>query len=364
MKSTMEDYMIEAPSVAKRNIENRKELTKQFVEIFTEKKYSRILMVACGSSYNIANNARCFMQKYLKMPVTTIWAETFLMYDVEVVEEDTLVIFLSQSGHSTNTIAAAKVLKEKGVSAIALTNFPDSPIKDCVRAAISYGSTLNDLFVAKGFVISTLFIMLASIEAALATKRVTTKEYDRVIAQIKKAVDKLNESRELAVKFYKDHTKFCQEIYRLIIIGCGPTFGTALEGCLKMQENYGCAATAFDVDEFSHGPNMEITKDNTVVCVDGANDSPVHSRILQTYNAVKILTDRRIILTHDKDVTGDYVIRYKDDGIEDTIAVLYLVCPFQYFAHKICDDLRVTSWDREVSAYGDAMACKVPGVRY
>lgn len=364
MKKTMEDFMIEAPAIAKRNIENRKELTKKFVDLFTEKKYERIMMVACGSSYNIACNAKYFVQKYLKMSVQTVWAETFLMYDIETVTPDTFVIFLSQSGHSTNTIAAAKLLEERGISAIALTNFPDSPIKEHVKAAIAYGSTLNDLFVAKGFIISTLFIMLATIESALATNKVDQKTYDNVIKQLKKAVNKLDESRELAVEFYKNNTRFCQEIYRLIIIGCGPTFGTALEGCLKMTENFGTAATALEIEEFSHGPNMEIRKDATVAYVDGANNSPIHGRIIQGYNAVKALTDRRMILTHDDSVSGDYVIKFKDEGIEDVIAVLYMVCPFQYFAHKICEDMRCTAWDRKVCEYSSMMNTKVPGVRY
>lgn len=364
MKYTMEDFMIEAPSIALKNIENRKELTKKFVEIFTKKKYEKIFFVASGSSYNIANNAKYFIQKYLKVRVRTIWAYTFQNYDIDIVDDKTLVVFLSQSGHSTNTIAAARTLKERGMDAIACTNFPDSPLKNEVKAIMPYGSTLNDLFVAKGLIISTLFLMLASLEAALATEKVNQKAYDDVICQLTKAVHKLDESRELAVEFYNKNTKLCQQMYRVMIIGCGPTFGTALEGALKLEENYGCAATAFECDEFAHGPDMEVTKDTTVVYVDAANDALSHRRIVQCYKATKHLTDRNLLLTHDDTVTGDYVIHYKEEGIEDVIAVLYLVCPFQYWAHKICDDLRVTAWDREVTVFGDEMNTKVPGVRY
>lgn len=364
MKYTMEDFMIEAPQVARRNIENRKELTKKFVDIFMKKKYERICMVACGTSYNIACNARYFMMKYLQMDVRTVWAYTFTSYDVSTVDDKTLVIFLSQSGHSTNTIAAARMLKERKIDAIALTNFPDSPLKDEVKSIMAYGSTLNDLFVAKGVIISTLFLMLASLEAALASGRVDAAQYEQVLAQISKAVEKLDESRQLAMDFYQKNKAFCQQFYRMMLVGCGPTFGTALEGCQKMQENYGCAATAFEVDEFSHGPNMEVTKDVAVFFLDSANHSPVHSRILQGYACTKGLTDRVVLLTHDPHVTGDYVLRFRDDGIDDEIAVLYLVCPFQYWAHKICEDLRVTSWDRAVAKYLDDMNTKVPGVRY
>ena len=364
MRYTMEDFMIEAPKIARQNVENRKELTKQFVEIFNSGKYERITMVACGSSYNIANNAKYFMQKFLRMPVSIIWSETFLLYDLDLVDSKTFVIFMSQSGHSTNTIAAAKLLKERGIDAIALTNFPDSPIREHVKAAIPYGSTLNDLFVAKGFIISTLFLMLASLEVSAFQKKITNKEYEYTIRQISKAIEKLDESRKLGEEFYFNHKTLCQEMYRTIVVGCGPTYATGLEGCLKLTENYGCASTAFEVDEFYHGPDIEVTKDVTVIYVDGANESPIHSRILQSYEGVKHLTDRRIILTHDESVSGDYVIRFKDEGIEDYIAVLYLVCPFQYWAHKITEELRCQAWTRNVFAYGKVMKTKVPGVRY
>lgn len=364
MKQTMEDFMIEAPAIALKNIENRKKLTKKFVDTFKKKKYHRICFVASGSSYNIACNAKYFVQKYLKIEVDTIWAVTFNMYDIDCLDDKTLVVFMSQSGHSTNTIGAARALKERNIDAIALTNFPDSPLKNEVKDIMPYGSTLNDLFVAKGLIISTLFLMLASLEAALATEKVDQKTYENVINQLIKAVNKLDESRKLAIDFYEKNTKFCQNIYRLMVIGAGPTYGTALEGCLKMEENYGCAATAFEVDEFSHGPNMEVEKDTTVMLIDAANNSKVHHRILQCYNAMHHLTDRYVLLTHDPHINGEYVLHYKDDGIDEEIAVLYLVCPFQYWAHRICTDLRVTSWDRAINEFMEETSLKVPGVRY
>ncbi len=67
MVNTMEDYIVIAREMAKNNFSNRKEITKKFVEIFKKKKYKRIVIIASGSSYNIANNAKYFMQKYLQM---------------------------------------------------------------------------------------------------------------------------------------------------------------------------------------------------------------------------------------------------------------------------------------------------------
>ncbi|MDK2982388.1 MAG: glucoselysine-6-phosphate deglycase [Chloroflexota bacterium] len=363
MINTMDDYMLEAQKLSLANIEKRKEITKKFVDTFKKKKYHRVILVASGSSYNIASNVRYFMQKYLRMEIRLVWSATFVNYETETVNDDDLVIFLSQGGHSTNTVAAAKIMKENKKDAIAMTNWVDSPLKDYVKTIIGYNSTPGDKFVTKGLVMSTLFIMLASIETALELQLVDQATYDHVIAQITKSVHKLPEVREAAIQFYEENKEFVQEFERVMLIGCGPTFGTALEGALKLTETYGCPATAYDVEEILHGPAYEIYQNHTIVVVD-TEDSKVHERMLDVYKGMQILTKRVMLLTTDEQVTGRYILRLKKDNIEEEIAVLYLVVPFQYLSHIVCQDTRVTSIDRRNAKFMKLMATKLPGNRF
>ena len=178
MNKTMIDYMKETPEVALKCIDNRKELTKKVVDFIVKKKYKKILFVACGSSYSIASRAMFFIKKYLGVQVQVMWPYTFLNYFVDSVEDDTLVILLSQSGCSTNTLKAAWALKAANKDVIALTNNVDAPIKNEVKLIASYGNTPGDHFVTKGMAVSTLFLMLVALESALALKTIEPTKYD------------------------------------------------------------------------------------------------------------------------------------------------------------------------------------------
>ena len=363
MIKTMDDYMLEAQELARRNLENRKEITRKFVDVMKKNKYARIVLVGSGSSYNIANNVRYFMQKYLKLEVRVVWPSTFLHYEIEAISDDTLVVFLTQGGHSTNTVAAAEALQSAGVEAIAFTNWVDAPIKNHMKTIIGYNSTSGDQFVTKGFVMSSLFLMLASIEAALATEKVTQEVYDGVIVQLTKAIDALSDVRETAIAYYEQNREFLQDLDRVMTVGCGPTFGTALEAALKLTETYGCSANAYEVEEIIHGPAYEIYQNHTVCFMD-TKKSKVHARMLSIYKEMSRLTDRVFLLTDDESVTGKYVLQLHNDDIEEEIAVLYMTLPFQYFSYIVCQETRVTSIDRRRARFQKTVASKLPGNRF
>ena len=364
MVNTMEDYIVIAREMARKNFDSRKEITKKFVEIFKKKKYKRVIIIASGSSYNIANNARCFMQKYLQMEVKVIWPNVFVYYDYNTVNDDDLVLVLTQGGHSTNTIAALSKLKEMKIDAACFTNWPDSPVKEYAKWVISYNSAPGDKFVTKGLVISTLFLMLCALEAALATDRISKEKYDDLVSQFELVLNKkLEEAQIIAIDFYENHRDFCQTFDRLMVVGCGATWGTALEAALKFTETQGCPATAFDLEEIIHGPDYEIYQNHTVLFIDGTT-SPVHERMMTIYNSMKLLTNRVMIETSDSTVGGDYVLRFEDDGIEEEIAALYYIVPFQLIVERGCIDTRISSIDRRNIAFKKAVAPKLPGNKF
>jgi len=90
----------------------------------------------------------------------------------------------------------------------------------------------------------------------------------------------------------------------------------------------------------------------------------VHERLLALYKEMPRLTDRVFILTDDGSVSGKYVLQLENDDIEEEIAVLYMVLPFQYFSHIVCEETRVTSIDRRNARFQKAVASKLPGNRF
>ena len=179
MEKNHYDYMLEAADLSLKNIAKRKEITKEFVEFFTAKPYKRIHMVGSGSSYNIANQARYFVQRILGMEVRVSWAYTFQKYNCSYIDDETLVIFCTQGGFSTNTVLAARALKGAGKDCIAMCKFGDTPIKDEVKALINYHFTEGDKYQTKGFIMSPLYIMLCALESSLVLKNVPL-EFDAI----------------------------------------------------------------------------------------------------------------------------------------------------------------------------------------
>lgn len=364
MVNTMEDYIVMARELATKNFANRKELTKKFVDIFKKKKYKRIVIIASGSSNNIANNAKSFMQKYLQMEVRIIVPNVFLYYDYNTINEDDLVLVLTQGGHSTNTVDALKKLKEMKIDSICFTNWPDSPVKDYAKWVIWYNSTPGDKFVTKGLIMSSLMLMMCALEASLATNRIDQKKYDELVGQFELVLSKkLEEAHNVAIEFYENNKEFCQSFERMMVVGAGATWGTALEASLKFTETQGCPATAFDLEEIVHGPDYEIYQNHTVVFIDGSN-SPMHDRMMTIYKSMNILTNRVMIETSDKNVTGKYVIRFENDGIEEEIAALYYIVPFQLIVERACIDTRITAIDRRNFRFKAAVAPKLPGNKF
>lgn len=346
LKHTLLDFMETTASESLENLAHRAELTKPFVTYLVKRKFSRIVLVTCGSSNNVASNVLYFLRKYMGVPVEIVTAYEFLYYDLERANKDWLYICMSQSGRSTNVNRAAKALKAAGHDVVALTENKNSPMKNCVSAIFEYGRTGVDDYVYKSFVQQTMFIMLSCMEYCLQTKKMTAETYDGLIEQITKALNALDSTREKAIDFYRNHKRMMQEMDRVIVLGCGPTMGVAKEAALKMQETYACQATAFEVEEYFHGPSLSCNKDVTFFLIDDKN-SPIHSHMQDAYRAASVLTDRVIMLTNDNMVDGAYVIHLEDMGLDDVVSALYLVVPFQYFCYILMDETQVSAIGRQ-----------------
>lgn len=357
------DYMDEAAELSLVNIKNRKEITKKFVDYFVKNNFKRIQFVGSGSSYNIAKNASYFVQKVLNIPVSVNWAFTFLNYDIDYVEDDTLVILCSQGGFSTNTVGAARKLTQRSKKCIAFCKFTDTPLKDEVKLLIDYHFTAGDLSQTKGFVMSSLFIMLCGLEAAYATKKIDDEQYAKYVEELTLAAKKLPEVKKVSEDFYAKNDELLKSIDRLMVIGCGPNYGIAMEGALKYEETYGSHADPFEMEDLIHGKLCEVTKNSTIFFTDSAS-SATHERLVEIYNVLFDICDRIIILTDSDDIKGKYVLKINDDKISEEVAVIYQAVPFQYFTYKTCQDTMVEAHSRERVRCTKKLATKYPGVKF
>src|SRR5699024_3272771 len=334
----MIDYIKEAPKVCKEMINNKNEITKDLVKKYTAKSYKGILLVGSGSSNNIALCSKPVLEKYLDIPVVVKTPRTYALYDYKFYN-DYLILCLSQSGRSTNTIDAVRRAQKEGNDVAAISMLADSPISHYVKDSFSYGSSKDgkDSFVSKGFPTSVLYFSLFALEVALKQKNISTEIYDKAIAELEEVTDVMTTMRDKADQFYETHKMNIQNISRIMFVGIGVGEGLAREACLKFSETTGIPTNGYETEEFLHGPSFEVKKDHAVFVLDLDKESTSLSN--KVFESTKLLTDKVYMIT-DKKTYGQDVLSL-EINVDDVFKPIPFVIPIQLLPSNICSDLNI-----------------------
>ena len=136
--------------------------------------------------------------------------------------------------------------------------------------------------------------------------------------------------------FYELNKRNLLSMQNCYVIGAGPNFGTALEGALKFSETIQVVSVAYELEEFLHGPNFQLTPNYTLFFID--NEDETSDRLLDIYEGYSTVTDRCFIISNSERIQGDHVLRIDDLTCED-VSMLYKVVVFEYLAYKVTTDL-------------------------
>ncbi len=322
-KLTMKDYVIETPGFVLSNIAESESLTQSLVSEYLSGSYSRILLVACGSSYNGCLCAKAFLHHILGIRVDLVSPFTFVHYEDEFDEND-LILVVSQSGRSTNSLEALELIKNRGCKAIGITGNTESPFKDVCDLTADWGVGIEKVgMVTKGVVTLALYLMLFGLEAAFRQGRITEEEKHFWKEEMKKTAEAHQQLQASSFAFIESHKKALLSLNSVWVISAGTNLSTAVEAALKIDESVKVHASAYEVEEFLHGPEYPLDPDYTVLFYD-SNDEKSSERIHQVYHAVKTVTDRAYIVTDRK--TDD------PDAIRTDIHVQQLLNPLAYLA--------------------------------
>ncbi|UUZ78709.1 SIS domain-containing protein [Paenibacillus sp. P26] len=258
MTMTMFDYIKEQAVVLPQILAQREEIGAEFLQAYDPEQVRRILFVASGSSYNEALACRYYMEKRLKKEVQVKAPFMFVNYET-IFEPATLVIGISQSGRSTAVLEALRKARAQGFATAAVTTIPDSEI---TRAAdhtilVRCGTERVD-YVTLGYTSTVLTLMLMALEAARAVKEIDKAEYDRQVAAIAETLAAYDRNIADADRWVERNKADLLRAERMMIVGYGPNVGTAMEGCLKISETFRCAVSAYELEEFMHGPHIEL----------------------------------------------------------------------------------------------------------
>ena len=300
------------------------------------KNSERLIFISCGSSWHASLLGEYFFEELARIPVEVEYASEF-RYRNPIIKENDIIIPVSQSGETADTLAAIKMSKEFKPFLFGICNVVGSSIARETDSGI-YIHAGPEIGVAstKAFTCQAIILLMLSLEIGYRLERVKKSRYEFLIEEIvslKSNVQTiLNNSNNIIpiAKKYKNSTNF-------LYLGRGLNFPIALEGALKLKEISYIHAEGYPAAEMKHGPIALIDKDMPVVVV--ATEKGKYHKILSNVMEIKARGGKVIaILTK-----GDNEIkRIADDFIEipqvdELISPILANIPLQLLSYYIAD---------------------------
>ena len=298
------------------------------------KKAKRIVVIACGTSWHAGLVGEYLFEEFARIPVEVEYASEF-RYRNPVIYEDDIIIAISQSGETADTLAAIELAKSKGATIIGVCNVVGSSIARATHAG-SYthagpeiGVASTKAFTAQVTVLTLMALHVARIKGTMAESRFRQilYELEAIPRKIEEAL-KLNDLiKEIAFK-YKDSTN-------ALYLGRGFTFPVALEGALKLKEISYIHAEGYPAAEMKHGPIALIDEEMPVfvIATKGANYEKVVSNIQEVKaRKGKVIA---VVTAGDKEVKemADYVMEIPET--DEALVPLISVIPLQLLSYHI-----------------------------
>ena len=213
---------------------------------------NKIIITACGSAYYAGCAGKYVIERLCKIPVSVELASE-LRYSDPIIDEHTLLIILSQSGETADTLAAMKECKRQGAKTLAIVNVVGSTIaKTADHVLYTWAGPEIAVATTKGYTTQLSLLYLLALHISKKTDRVSSSEYTRLISKlqsipklIQTTIDMNSGICSLAQKYYKANSVF--------FIGRNSDYAIALEGALKMKEISYIHAEAYAAGELKHG---------------------------------------------------------------------------------------------------------------
>jgi len=260
----------EQPDVIERIISERIKDTKLvFNELNLEKKYlsrvKKIIIQACGTSWHAGLVAKFYLEKFAHIN-TEVDVSSEFRYRNPIVEGDTLMLAISQSGETADTIAGIREAKSKFIKVISIVNVEKSTIaKESDGIIPIFAGPEIGVASTKAYTAELVSLFLFSLYLGILNYSTDEKEGKKLIDEIKKIPALLyntltnNKISEIADLYYKSKD--------FIFLGRGINYPNALEGALKLKEISYIHATGYPAGEFKHGPIALIHSEMPVVCI-------------------------------------------------------------------------------------------------
>lgn len=294
----------------------------------------RIIITACGTAWHAGLVGEYMLEHYCRIPVEVEYASEF-RYRRPIINPDDVVILISQSGETADTLAALREAKKFGATTIGVVNVIGSTIAREVDAG-TYIHAGPEIGVASTKAFTSQVMALALITMMIANERKTVSREDliKLAKEIKKIpeyltqmIKKKDEYKEVAMKL-KDSKNF-------LYLGRGINFPVALEGALKLKEISYIHAEGYPAAEMKHGPIALIDENMPVVFI--APKDKTYDKIISNIEEVKARKGKILAIASDGDTDiesyADYILRVP--MTKAMLAPIVNVIPLQFLSYYI-----------------------------
>lgn len=315
-----------------KEINEEPEIIKKLLNLYTEnnrvkdifdiKKYKNIDIVACGSASFAGQLGKYYIEKYAHIKVNVYFASEY-RYQTNFFDKDTLVVLISQSGETADTLASLKLVKEKGIDTLAIVNRHESSIAREAKYVI-YTEAGIEIAVAttKAYLAQTIVLLLLAVKGS-------SKE-EEIISSLKLLPN-------IFTKYIHeyDYNKVAKEIAgktNIFYLGRLVDYYLAMEGSLKLKEISYIHSEAFQAGELKHGSISLIDKDFGVIAI--ITDKRVSEKTISNLKEVESRGAKIVTITNieDDDFSHDKILL---DEYNEVIDPLTAIIPMQLLAYNV-----------------------------
>lgn len=324
-KNGYEHFMlkeINEESEVVKNILNLYTKNNKIKDIYNIKKYKNIDIVACGSASFAGQIGKYYIEKYANIKTEVYYASEY-RYQKNFFTKDTLVILISQSGETADTLAALKLAKENGINTLAIVNRRDSSI---AREADSVIYTEAGIEVA----VATTKAYLAQVLILLLLAFKDNNKETKLLEDLKLLPNLI--TKYINEYDYSNIANILKDKEHIFYLGRGIDYYLSMEGSLKLKEISYIHSEAFQAGELKHGSISLIDKDFGVVSV--VTDKTISDKTISNLKEVSARGAKIITITNIKDNNfADYTILVED--YDEILNPLLVIIPMQMLAYNV-----------------------------
>lgn len=294
----------------------------------------RLIIVACGTSWHAGIVGEYLLEELARIPVEVEYASEF-RYRNPIINEDDVVICISQSGETADTIAAITLAKERGATILGICNVVGSSISrltDCgsyTHAGPEIGVASTKAFTAQVTVLTLLALMIGKKKGTIPSNR-----FNRILFELNSIPEKVEEALKS-----DEQIKFIAEIYKdasnALYLGRGINFPVALEGALKLKEISYIHAEGYPAAEMKHGPIALIDEEMPIFVI--ATKDASYEKVVSNIQEVKARKGKVIAVVTKGDTEvkeiADHVIEIPET--DDVLVPLIATIPMQLLSYHI-----------------------------